>query len=477
MKSQVKIALVTTCKGRLSYLRESLETWLNIEYEDFHIVVVDYDCPDGTAEYISRERENFLTRTMATDIRVVKVENKSGFNLSEARNTGIQNTDPDTDLYFMVDVDVHVKSKKILKRVYRDYKRGVVFFSHMPVLNSRYFEGLMFYRHEYGQSVNVPAILPMDAYFTGSTGTVCVTKELYEACGGYDPEIGEAVCRSFDIEFALRYLNNFFYRFYVNRPAINELGIPHALDAVLGHFDVFPDNLMREIENPENEKSRFYPEEIVPDENREAGNAAFAEFVHRFFDTFEWQQYEEVDIKPVSLQEEDFDQFPLPPAFREWFACWYGKTLLDRNQLDASKQYFEQLIKVGKVKVDYLSSAYFFLAEIRRLQGKGESRGLYFRSLTQLLGKRQKKARDLYYIGTLYQKLGKFEKARLQFEKILESGSGTSLYPRIYLHMGEMEFSEGNHQEAKKFFQMTLKLVQDHPKATDYINRIDSGQV
>ncbi len=70
------LTIVTTCKGRLAYLKQSLPTMLRT---GLPVVVVDYDCPDGTRGYVA---EHFKTAT------VVPVDNEATFNLSRARNLG-----------------------------------------------------------------------------------------------------------------------------------------------------------------------------------------------------------------------------------------------------------------------------------------------------------------------------------------------------------------------------------------------------
>lgn len=70
------LTIVTTCKGRLAYLRQSLPAMLRT---GLPVVVVDYDCPDGARGYVA---ERFKTAT------VVAVDNEATFNLSRARNLG-----------------------------------------------------------------------------------------------------------------------------------------------------------------------------------------------------------------------------------------------------------------------------------------------------------------------------------------------------------------------------------------------------
>src|SRR5277367_5615452 len=70
------LTIVTTCKGRLSYLKRSLPSMIGA---GLPVVVVDYDCPDGTSRYVE---EHF------SGVKVVRIRGKAGFNLSEARNLG-----------------------------------------------------------------------------------------------------------------------------------------------------------------------------------------------------------------------------------------------------------------------------------------------------------------------------------------------------------------------------------------------------
>ena len=77
------VSIITTCKGRLDHLKQSLPTWLVQNYAGaWEIVVVDYDCPDGTAEWL---------RSLGTDrVRCVEVrDNALPFHMNHARNVGV----------------------------------------------------------------------------------------------------------------------------------------------------------------------------------------------------------------------------------------------------------------------------------------------------------------------------------------------------------------------------------------------------
>lgn len=72
-----QITYITTCKGRLHHLKQSLP--LVAAQPDLKVIVVDYDCPEGTGEWV---RANFPS------VQVVKVSNAPYFQLSHARNVG-----------------------------------------------------------------------------------------------------------------------------------------------------------------------------------------------------------------------------------------------------------------------------------------------------------------------------------------------------------------------------------------------------
>ena len=74
---QPKLSFVIPCKGRLQYLKRSLPTF--IAQPDSEVIVVDYDCPDGTQSWVTA---NFK------QARVISVTHAPYFNLSRARNAG-----------------------------------------------------------------------------------------------------------------------------------------------------------------------------------------------------------------------------------------------------------------------------------------------------------------------------------------------------------------------------------------------------
>lgn len=74
-----RFSIVTTCKGRLHHLKESLPRFL--KQRDTEVIVVDYDCPDGTGDYVRRTHP---------EAKVVTVADAPIFNISHARNLGAE---------------------------------------------------------------------------------------------------------------------------------------------------------------------------------------------------------------------------------------------------------------------------------------------------------------------------------------------------------------------------------------------------
>ncbi len=71
------LTLVTTCKGRLDHLKQTLP--MMVCQPDVQCVLVDYDCPQNAAAWAEK---NLPT------VRTVRVSDAASFNLSKARNAG-----------------------------------------------------------------------------------------------------------------------------------------------------------------------------------------------------------------------------------------------------------------------------------------------------------------------------------------------------------------------------------------------------
>jgi glycosyltransferase involved in cell wall biosynthesis len=72
-----KFTIITTCKGRLGHLKQTLPQFL--KQPDTKVVVVDYSCPERSGAWV---REN------CPEALVVEVPGQEYFRANEARNTG-----------------------------------------------------------------------------------------------------------------------------------------------------------------------------------------------------------------------------------------------------------------------------------------------------------------------------------------------------------------------------------------------------
>lgn len=81
------LSIVTTCKGRLEFLKQTLDPMIAT---GFPVTVVDYDCPQGTAAWVSARHSG---------VRVIKAVDRPIFNLSAARNLGAHGLKSDYILF------------------------------------------------------------------------------------------------------------------------------------------------------------------------------------------------------------------------------------------------------------------------------------------------------------------------------------------------------------------------------------------
>lgn len=87
------ITYITTCKGRLEHLRQSLPRVA--AQPQVQVIVVDYDCPDGSGQWV---KDNF------PQVRVVRIDDDPGFLLTRARNAGGQAADTPWLAFFDADI-------------------------------------------------------------------------------------------------------------------------------------------------------------------------------------------------------------------------------------------------------------------------------------------------------------------------------------------------------------------------------------
>lgn len=110
--SPLDVTFVTTCKGRLAHLKQTLPRLSALP--GAAVVVVDYDCPDGAGRWV---------RGTYPSIRVVDGPTGAEFNRSHARNLGAAAAT--TDWLFFIDADtladpalVHALRPLLASRLY-----------------------------------------------------------------------------------------------------------------------------------------------------------------------------------------------------------------------------------------------------------------------------------------------------------------------------------------------------------------------
>jgi glycosyltransferase involved in cell wall biosynthesis len=71
------LSIITTCKGRLDQLTETLPRLA--AQTDCEVILIDYDCPDGAAQW---------AHEACPTVRIVSAPTRPRFNVSDARNLG-----------------------------------------------------------------------------------------------------------------------------------------------------------------------------------------------------------------------------------------------------------------------------------------------------------------------------------------------------------------------------------------------------
>lgn len=483
MNNNVKISLVTTCKGRLSYLRESLPTWLDLDYDNYEIIVTDYDCPDGTEAYVNENRELYRQTSKARDVRVVKVHDKPYFNLNDARNTGADAASG--ALIFMIDSDVHIRDKGLLKKIDLMHRDGVVFTCNPAVLTTNYLEGPQFYRFKYGVTVPFHAFLPCHCKDSGLTGTACFVKDIYTACGKYDAEINKAGWGSDDIEFYLRYLNHYFYHVFLKKQApppggLSDEAVSTALDRAAKKIITFHEGTFRLFENTEEEKEKNYPN---PKQKSIGMNK---QHIVRFFDTTNIEEHDPrgyiprrhgpaADEKSI-LKYGRYKKFPLPPWFRYWYLHWAGVAFYNNAEYPESMQSFKEVLKIKNAPPYYYWHSLFFIALIRKQQNQKDWKTYYKKGLTAMVNLRYKSELEKYNIASFFKSFGDHAEAEKIFKRLAAGARETQLRAGACFHLGEIAHEQKKFPRAAIMFEQTLRFNPHHQKAAQYLEEIQTSQ-
>jgi glycosyltransferase involved in cell wall biosynthesis len=139
----MKFSIITTCKGRLAHLRQSLPR--SIAQVDCETIVVDVDCPDGTAAAVARDFPL---------ARVVTLQDGSFLNVARARNRGAAAATGEWLIF--LDADILVATD-FVTRLQPRLKPGTIF--------------------RFG---------PSKGRVTGTNGSCILHRDDFAAVGGYD---------------------------------------------------------------------------------------------------------------------------------------------------------------------------------------------------------------------------------------------------------------------------------------------------
>ncbi len=137
-------AFVTTCKGRLHHLQQTLP--LIVAEAPDEIVVVDYNCPQGSGDWVEANYPQ---------VKVVRVTDDTGFRLARARNLGAAATS--VPWICFIDADIRVAAGFVAWM--RAHARERHYYRQAPVNGNR----------------------DLETY-----GTVLCPRRAFQAIGGYD---------------------------------------------------------------------------------------------------------------------------------------------------------------------------------------------------------------------------------------------------------------------------------------------------
>ncbi|MES2877930.1 MAG: glycosyltransferase [Pseudomonadota bacterium] len=135
-----RLTAITTCKGRLHHLKQTLP--LLVKQANTDVVVVDYGCPQGTAAWVKQHYPS---------VKVIEVLDDAGFNCCRARNIGAKAAL--TPWLLFIDADVMVNEG---------------------------FENWM------NPGLNPKEFYLTSAYGSELTGSMFCSRSAFEKMGGYD---------------------------------------------------------------------------------------------------------------------------------------------------------------------------------------------------------------------------------------------------------------------------------------------------
>ncbi len=441
------ISVITTCKGRLDYLKRSLPGWLDQDYPCYEVVVVDFDCPQKTADYIEDNRRYLVKKSSGVDLRAVRVLPRPFFNLNEARNVGCLHARG--DILFLVDADVQFLKKDLLLRIGKGFAKGKNFFTTVLVLPAFVKESVDYYRYYFDYiDLKSKFLVPFASPEPGLSGTVAVNKQIYNSCGRYDEQINKTGWGWDDIEFYLRYLNN--WLLLDQKRAVSNADLLKAFSKIA----FFARGSFRAIENSDDERGQFYP---VAKNFTAMKNQSFLK-----------ETIENLNCQIPLVEErvplEKISAIRLSASRKNWlyFRIAHGAYL--KRAKEVADLYFKKIS--GSLRLEARSN--YFLAELNRNQERDylNSALRKFRSLSNLDSK------DLLYFGLALKKTGCFSEAEKRLTRLFEHSYDQNVLASAAFHLGEIYFQERKFSDAEKYFQIVLKNIPEHQKAFYYLTKI-----
>lgn len=107
----VKVSVIIPCKARLGHLQAVLPTVVMQNYANMEIIVVDYNCPEGTKSYI----DNWNSIPDNMQIQCVQADVKPHeWSLSAARNLGYRHANGEILLF--LDADAMLMDRRFITR-------------------------------------------------------------------------------------------------------------------------------------------------------------------------------------------------------------------------------------------------------------------------------------------------------------------------------------------------------------------------
>lgn len=95
-----KVSVIIPCKNRLEHLKQTLPTVLMQSYQELEIIVVDYNCPQNTGEWVLA----YYNANIKHPVKVVYADvDANEWSLSAARNLGYKHSTGEILLFLDAD--------------------------------------------------------------------------------------------------------------------------------------------------------------------------------------------------------------------------------------------------------------------------------------------------------------------------------------------------------------------------------------